>query len=62
MGVIEYAYLNDPNSGISFRAPTMLLVNVAVFLSGFVFYTVTRMVRARQGIDVGLAFAEIPPE
>jgi APA family basic amino acid/polyamine antiporter len=62
MGVIEYAYLNDPNSGISFRAPTMLLVNVAVFLSGFVFYAVTRMVRARQGIDVGLAFAEIPPE
>jgi amino acid transporter len=62
MGVIEYAYLNDPNSGISFRAPTMILVNVAVFLSGFVFYALTRIVRARQGIDVGLAFAEIPPE
>lgn len=62
MGVIEYAYLNDPNSGISFRAPTMILVNVAVLLSGFVFYALTRIVRARQGIDVGLAFAEIPPE
>jgi amino acid transporter len=62
MGVIEYAYLNDPNSGISFRAPTMILVNVAVFLSGFVFYAVTRFVRSRQGVDLGLAFAEIPPE
>jgi amino acid transporter len=62
MGVIEYAYLNDPNSGISFAAPTMILVNVAVFLSGFVFYAVTRYVRARQGVNLGLAFAEIPPE
>jgi amino acid transporter len=62
MGVIEYAYLNDPNSGISFRAPTMLLVNVAVFLSGFVFYGIVKLVRGRQGVNVGLAFAEIPPE
>lgn len=62
MGVIEYAYLNDPNSGISFKAPTMILINVAVFLSGFVFYVITRAVRARQGVDLGLVFAEIPPE
>jgi hypothetical protein len=62
MGVIEYAYLNDPNSGISFKAPAMILVNVAVLLSGFVFYAVTRFIRARQGVNLGLAFAEIPPE
>ncbi len=62
MGLIEYAYLNDPNSGISPQAPTMILVNVAVFLSGFVFYAATRFVRARQGVDLGLVFAEIPPE
>jgi hypothetical protein len=62
MAVIEYAYLNDPNSGISFSAPTMLLVNVAVFLSGFVFYGIVKLVRSRQGVNVGLAFAEIPPE
>jgi amino acid transporter len=62
MGLIEYAYLNDPNSGISLQAPTMILINVAVFLSGFAFYAVTRIVRARQGVDLGLAFAEIPPE
>jgi amino acid transporter len=62
MGVIEYAYLNDPNSGISFKAPTMIFINLAVLLSGFVFYAVTRFIRARQGVDIGLAFAEIPPE
>jgi amino acid transporter len=62
MGVIEYAYLIDPNSGISFRAPTMILINVAVFLSGFVFYAIVRAVRARQGVDLRLTFAEIPPE
>jgi amino acid transporter len=62
MGVIEYAYLNDPNSGISLKAPTMILINVAVLLSGFVFYAATRFVRARQGVDLGLVFAEIPPE
>jgi amino acid transporter len=62
MGVIEYAYLNDPNSGISFSAPTMIFVNLGVFASGFVFYGVVRLVRARQGVDLGLTFAEIPPE
>jgi amino acid transporter len=62
MGVIEYAYLIDPNSGISFRAPTMIFINVAVFLSGFVFYAIVRAVRARQGVDLRLTFAEIPPE
>src|SRR5262249_16370520 len=49
MGVIEYAYLNDPNSGISLKAPTMILINAAVLASGFVFYAITRFVRARQG-------------
>jgi amino acid transporter len=62
MGVIEYAYLNDPNSGISIKTPTMIFVNVAVFLSGFLFYGLMRLVRARQGINLGLTFAEIPPE
>ncbi len=62
MGVIEYAYLNDPNSGISFSAPTMLLINVGVFLSGFLFYGIVKLVRGRQGVNLALAFAEIPPE
>ncbi|MBO0837479.1 MAG: APC family permease, partial [Actinobacteria bacterium] len=62
MGVIEYAYLNDPNSGISLKAPTMIFVNLAVFASGFVFYAIVRAVRARQGVNLALTFKEIPPE
>lgn len=60
--LIEWAFLNDPNSGISFKSPTMLLINLAVFASGFAYYGLARLFRARQGIDIGLAFAEIPPE
>lgn len=62
LAIIEWAFLNDPNSGISFKSPTMLLVNLAVFVSGFVYYGLARWIRSRQGIDVRLAFAEIPPE
>jgi hypothetical protein len=35
---------------------------VAVFLSVFVFYGIVKLVRSRQGVNVSLAFAEIPPE
>jgi APA family basic amino acid/polyamine antiporter len=60
--LIEWAFLHDPNSGISLQAPTMLLINLAVFAAGFVYYAGARWWRARQGIDIRLAFAEIPPE
>ncbi len=60
--LIEWAFLNDPNSGISIQAPTMLLINIAVFLAGFAYYGAARLLRARQGIDLGLVFKEIPPE
>lgn len=62
MAAIAWAFLNDPLSGISFKAPTLLLVNAAVFVSGFLFFWVVKAWRARQGIDLGLAFSEIPPE
>ncbi|MCL6446378.1 MAG: hypothetical protein K6T83_23510, partial [Alicyclobacillus sp.] len=38
MLLIEWSFLNDPNSGISFAHPTMLLINLFVFVSGFVYY------------------------
>lgn len=71
---IEYAFLIDPNQLISFTAaspsttvfglaiPNLVMLNAGVFLSGFVFYGLVKWIRARQGVDVGLAFAEIPPE
>lgn len=62
MGVIAWAFLNDPQSGVSFAQPLMLYINIAVVLSGFVYFYVAKWVRSRQGIDIGLAFAEIPPE
>lgn len=62
MLVIAWAFLNDPLSGISFSHPFMLIINAAVFLGGFIFYWGAKWVRSRQGVDVNLAFAEIPPE
>lgn len=60
--LIEWAFLNDPNSGISFQSPLMLDINVGVFVSGFVYYAVAKWIRSTQGIDLGLVFREIPPE
>lgn len=60
--LVEWAFLNDPNSGISFHSPLMLYINLGVFLSGFVYYLVAKWVRSMQGIDLGLVFREIPPE
>jgi amino acid transporter len=62
MLVIAWAFLNDSQSGISFAQPFMLLINVAVFASGFVFFYAVKLLRWRQGIDINLAFMEIPPE
>lgn len=62
MGVIAWAFLHDPQSGVSFAQPLMLYVNLGVFLSGFVYFYVAKFIKARQGVDINLSFAEIPPE
>jgi amino acid transporter len=62
MLVIAWAFVNDPQSGISLSQPFMLEVNIAVFVTGFIFYLLVRTIRARQGMDISLAFKEIPPE
>jgi APA family basic amino acid/polyamine antiporter len=62
MIVIAWAFLNDPQSGISFSQPFMLYVNLGVFLSGFVYFYATKFIQASKGVDIDLAFAEIPPE
>ncbi|HQT40204.1 MAG TPA: APC family permease [Acidocella sp.] len=62
MGLIAWAFLNDPQSGISFAQPFMLYVNAGVFLSGFIYFYAAKFIQARQGVDIDLAFAEIPPE
>lgn len=69
--VMQWAYLNDPYSGISLDPSTlqqgilgfgMFLLNVLIFLSGLVVYLIARWWRRRQGIDLSLAYREIPVE
>lgn len=61
-GTIGWAFLNDPFSGVSFQQPLLLVINVIFFASGFGVFWLVKWIRARQGIDISLAFAEIPPE
>ena len=59
--VINFA--RDPSSGVNpSAAPTMFWVSLAMFPAGFVLYYVSAAIRKRQGVDLGLAFKEIPPE
>jgi len=54
-----YEYVSWPQFGIS--APLPLFLNFGMILVGFLLYWIIRAVRRRQGIDIDLAFAEIPP-
>jgi APA family basic amino acid/polyamine antiporter len=56
---LAYEYAAWPGFGIS--SPAMLFLNFGMILVGFVLYWVIRAVRRRQGIDIDLAFKEIPP-
>lgn len=69
--VMEWAYLNDPFSGISLDPSTlsegilgfgMFLINIGIFLSGLIVYFIARMIRKRSGVDVSLNYKEIPAE
>lgn len=55
--------LVDPGSGtsLSHNGGTVALV-VAVFVAAAVIYFLSREIRRRQGIDLGLAYVELPPE
>lgn len=61
-GTIGWAFLNDPFSGVNVQQPLLLIINVLFFVSGFGVFWLVKWIRARQGIDINLAFAEIPPE
>ena len=69
--VMEWAYLNDPFSGISLDPSTlsegvlgfgMFLINIGIFLSGLIVYFIAQTIRRRAGIDVSLNYKEIPVE
>jgi len=56
---LAYQYAVWPGFGVS--SPAMLFLNFGMILVGFALYWVIRAVRKGQGIDIDLAFAEIPP-
>jgi APA family basic amino acid/polyamine antiporter len=54
-----FLYLTIPELGMT--SPLSLTFMGALFLIGFVMYFVVRAYRKRQGIDIDLAYREIPP-
>jgi amino acid transporter len=56
------AYLYATIDGLGVNSPTSALFLVGVYGSGFAIYLLAVLYRRRQGIDVNLAFREIPPE
>jgi hypothetical protein len=65
--------LSDPYSGISLSPAAdagrgkgipflMFLINLAIFFSGFAVYYIASAIQRRRGVDLSLAFKQIPPE
>jgi hypothetical protein len=50
----------DPNA--AGHDPTQVLIVAGVFVLGFAFYYIMKLIKRSQGIDVTLAFKEIPIE
>jgi len=61
--LIVLNFARDPSSGVDpSHSPVMFWVSLAMFPAGFALYYVSAAIRRRQGINLGLAFREIPPE
>jgi len=70
---VEVSMLSDPYSGVSIFPSTdagtgagipflMFWVNLGIFCLGFIVYFLAKLIRRAQGINIELAFREIPPE
>lgn len=63
LAIIALILITDPNSGVNWKTNTNnLIFTFATFASGFVIYHIARYVQKRRGVDVTLAYREIPPE
>ncbi|HEX3359873.1 MAG TPA: APC family permease [Solirubrobacterales bacterium] len=61
--LIEWALIADVNSGASISGnPVRFAVVVGIFLVGLPLYYVIRQVQRRRGVNIDLAYKEIPPE
>jgi amino acid transporter len=55
-----FFYLSE--NSLASNRPIMLIMSVVIFIAAFPIYYIAKAVRKGQGIDIGLAFKEIPPE
>lgn len=63
MALISYVLLDDQNSGTAWAVnPERVVLAVAVPVIGFVAYFVIRAIQGTRGVNVDLAYREIPPE
>jgi APA family basic amino acid/polyamine antiporter len=61
--LMEWALISDVNSGASLSGnPVRFAFVIALFLVGLPLYYAIRSVQRRRGIDIDLAYKEIPPE
>lgn len=72
-GFMAWDYLNDPLSGISVvpkntgglfghQAFAMFILNIIIWIAGWVVYQVAKVVRRRQGVDLDATYRELPAE
>ena len=73
LAILDWSVFSDPYSGISIDPNAdagtgpgvpfrMFLISLGVYVSGLVVYFLAKLMRRAQGIDISLAFTEIPPE
>ncbi len=63
MGTIAWILLNDVNSGTSLSGhPERVALGVAVPVIGVVLYFIVKGIQKVRGVDVDLAYREIPPD
>ena len=63
LGLIEWALLEDVNSGTSIDGnPRILEYAIGIFLIGLPLYYGARALQRGRGVNVDLAYKEIPPE
>ena len=61
--LIMINFARDPSSGVNVQAsPVMFWVSIGMFPAGVALYYLSGAIRRHQGIDLSLAFREIPPE
>jgi len=63
MALISYVLLNDQNSGTAIAVnPERVVLALVVPMIGFVAYFVIRAIQRTRGVNIDLAYREIPPE